>query len=198
MAEPMHELIVGGQKSGKSARAETLAARWLAQAPGHEAVLLATCQPWDDEMRARIARHQRDRALRVPGIRTVHVPYALGPALLAESARHTLVVIDCLTLWLTQLRFPMDTPIQPETGVNAATALLNTAQVAMFLEAIEQAPGPVLMVSNEVGLGVIPMGAAVRAFVDELGGLNQQVARRCQRVTLMAAGLPLYLKGGSE
>jgi adenosylcobinamide kinase/adenosylcobinamide-phosphate guanylyltransferase len=68
--------------------------------------------------------------------------------------------------------------------------------MAEFLRAIEAAPGPVVIVSNEIGLGVIPMGAEVRAFVDALGRLNQQVAAVCQRVTLMAAGLPLYLKGG--
>ncbi len=182
------ELILGGQKSGKSRRAELLAAQWLAQDPAHRAVLIATAQPWDEEMRQRIARHQADRAERVPGMRTVEAPLALAEALQAHSRADTLVVVDCLTLWLTNLLMPAE-PIQK---VPAARA--ETAQVASLLRAISQAPGPVVLVGNEIGLGVIPLGREVRAFVDALGRLNQDVAAACQRVTLMAAGLPLHLK----
>lgn len=177
------EFILGGQKSGKSRRAELLARQWLDASPQHRAVLIATGQAWDDEMRERIARHQRDRAERVPGMATVEEPVALAEALREHSAPHTLVVVDCLTLWLTNLLMP------------AEVATANAAAPAQALcSAIKSATGPVVLVGNEIGLGVIPMGRETRAFVDALGGLNQAVAAACDRVTLMAAGLPLTLK----
>ncbi len=189
------ELILGGQKSGKSRRAELMARQWLAQGPDHHAVLIATAQPWDDEMRQRIARHQADRAERVPGMTTVEEPQALGETIARHSQPHTLVVVDCLTLWLTNLLMPMqeDAPEQ-EFESNRAVVQVNNAYLATLLIAIDQAPGPVVLVGNEIGLGVIPLGREVRAFVDALGRLNQDVAAICQRVTLMAAGLPLSLK----
>ena len=190
MAIARSELILGGQKSGKSRRAELLARNWLAQSPAHQAVMIATAQPWDDEMRERIARHQTDRAERVPGMQTVEEPLALGETLARYSQPQTLVVVDCLTLWLTNLLMPAENNEQNEAAAHAARA-----QVAMVLRAIENAAGPVVLVGNEIGLGVIPLGRETRAFVDALGLLNQQVAQACQRVTFMAAGLPLTLKG---
>ena len=227
------ELILGGQKSGKSRRAEALAQAWLAGSNQHQAVLIATAQPWDDEMRARIARHQADRAQRVPGMRTVEEPLQLAQAISAHSSSQTLIVVDCLTLWLTNWLMPADAPlanssakpsvqgttvqnhavVRTQASSNTATDVLgipdmgteefirNTpldqvqqAQAAILLEAIDKASGPLVLVGNEIGLGVIPLGSEVRAFVDALGLLNQRVAQVCQRVTLMAAGLPLILK----
>lgn len=182
------ELILGGQKSGKSRRAELLARQWVQQSPEHRAVMIATAQPWDDEMRLRIARHQQERAERVPGMTTVEEPLALAEAIERHSTPATLVVVDCLTLWLTNQLMPVD--FEP----NSPPAHVDPTRVASFLIAIAQAPGPVVLVGNEIGLGVIPMGREVRAFVDALGRLNQQVAATCERVTLMAAGLPLTLK----
>ena len=95
------EFILGGQKSGKSRRAEALAHQWLTASSEHHAVLIATAQPWDSEMEARIARHQADRAERVPGMRTVEEPLALAEAITQHSRPDTLLVVDCLTLWLT-------------------------------------------------------------------------------------------------
>lgn len=187
------EFILGGQKSGKSRRAEALAQQWLTASPDHQAVLIATAQPWDIEMEARIARHQADRAQRVPGMRTVEEPLALADALRAYSAPNTLVVVDCLTLWLTNCLMPM-TEAHEE---NRPLALIENGHVAILLEAIHAASGPVLLVGNEIGLGVIPMGSQVRAFVDTLGRLNQDVAATCERVTLMVAGQPLTLKGSA-
>ena len=156
-------------------------------------MLIATGQAWDDEMRERIARHQRDRAERVPGLQTVEEPHDVAAAVALHSTPQTLLVVDCLTLWLTRWTMPV--------GVEAmsfeqkqALALDWKAQAAMFLIAVRKSPGPVVLVGNEIGLGVIPMGREVRAFVDALGTLNQQVAQVCPRVTLMAAGLPLTLK----
>ena len=187
------ELILGGQKSGKSRRAELLARDWLAQSADHRAVLIATGQAWDDEMRERIARHQRDRAERVPGLQTVEEPRDVAAALARLSTPQTLVVVDCLTLWLTQWTMPLGFETM-NSEQKQALALDWQAQAAMFLEAVRKSPGPVVLVGNEIGLGVIPMGREVRAFVDALGTLNQQVAQVCPRVTLMAAGLPLTLK----
>ena len=197
------EMILGGQRSGKSRRAEALAQRWLAESPLHRAVLIATAEPWDDEMRERIAHHQRDRAERVPGMRTVEEPLALGDVLAQHSDPQTLVVVDCLTLWLTNLLMPHE-PVKEQPGnaenslkyeSNKALAQDLPAQAAMLLIAIKKAAGPVMLVGNEIGLGVIPLGRETRAFVDALGRLNQDVAAVCERVTFMAAGLPLVLKG---
>ena len=192
------EFILGGQRSGKSRRAELLARQWLAQSAEHRAVMIATGQAWDDEMAARIAQHQADRAERVPGMTTVEEPLALSEALALNSRPHTLVVVDCLTLWLTNLLMPVQaTPddSQADFESNQPEVQAFAAYTAMLLVAIEKAPGPVVFVGNEIGLGVIPMGRGTRAFVDALGRLNQDVAAVCQRVTFMAAGLPLYLKG---
>jgi adenosylcobinamide kinase / adenosylcobinamide-phosphate guanylyltransferase len=101
----------------------------------------------------------------------------------AHAAANTLVVIDCLTLWLTNLLMPADGA--PRDSVEP---------VAGLRRAIERAAGPVVLVSNEIGLGVIPLGRETRAFVDALGGLNQTVAAACERVTWMTAGLPLSVK----
>ena len=185
------ELILGGQKSGKSRRAEALAGFWLSQSAGHKAVLIATAQAGDEEMHQRIARHQHDRAQRVPGLITVEEPLQLAQALDQHSRPDTLVLVDCLTLWLTHWMMPL---VPQKFIENQPVAQTLTGQTALFLEAISGATGPLVLVGNEIGLGVIPLGAPVRAFVDALGTLNQQVAARCSRVTLMAAGLPLSLK----
>ena len=184
------ELILGGQKSGKSRRAELLARAWLAQSPAHRALLIATAEPWDAEMQERIARHQRDRAERVPGLATVEEPRDLASALARHGDAGTLIVVDCLTLWLTNWLMPAAADYEP----NRPSAPGWKVQAAHFLRAIETSPGPIVLVGNEIGLGVIPLGREVRAFVDALGLLNQQAAQACERVTLMAAGLPLTLK----
>lgn len=187
------ELILGGQKSGKSRRAELLAREWLAQSTQHRALLIATAEPWDAEMRERIARHQRDRAERVPGLATLEAPRELAGALARHGSADTLIVVDCLTLWLTAWLMPAGHDTL-DSKQNTAQAEEWQAQSARFFEAIRQTPGPIVLVGNEIGLGVIPMGREVRAFVDALGLLNQRAAQACERVTLMAAGLPLTLK----
>lgn len=189
--QPWQEFILGGQKSGKTRRAEQAARDWMDGGSGRSAVYLATGQAWDAEMRQRIARHQTDRAQRVPGMQTVEAPRALAQALQAHSTPQTLVVVDCLTLWLTNWMMPME---GQDLGVNQSQAQDWPAQRALFLEILPQCTGPVVVVGNEIGLGVIPMGQEVRAFVDALGTLNQDVARACSRATLMAAGMPLQLK----
>jgi adenosylcobinamide kinase/adenosylcobinamide-phosphate guanylyltransferase len=200
------ELILGGQRSGKSRRAEVLARSWLAQSPSHKAVLIATAQPWDYEMGERIRQHQEDRAERVPGMLTVEEPLDVAQAIQQHSHVKTMVVVDCLTLWLTNLSIQVDDACFEEKPIkNAENSEIRALKMALaeqirahtanFLIAIEKSPGPVVVVGNEIGLGVIPMGRETRAFVNELGRLNQSVAAACSRVTFMAAGLPLTLKG---
>ncbi len=185
------ELIVGGQKSGKSRRAQDLAQAWMASGPGRGAVLVATAVATDDEMRERIARHQSDRARQLPGMVTLEEAIDVAACIDRQARPDTLLVVDCLTLWLTNLVWPGHRSLSPP-GVEPADA---TNAIAALLAAVQAARGPVVLVSNEIGLGVIPMGRDVRAFVDALGLLNQRVAQVCERVTLMASGLPLFLKG---
>ena len=185
MTRVPHELILGGQRSGKSRCAESRAADWLSH-PGRSAVLIATALPGDDELRARIAQHQADRARRVPSLLTLEEPRELARVLREQSAASRLVVIDCLTLWLTNLLMPMH-------GDALDEAALATVAAA-FGEALRDGPGPVLLVSNEIGLGLAPVSAPARRFVDELGRLHQLVAQSCERVTLMVAGIEMPIK----
>ena len=178
------ELILGGQKSGKTRRAEDLAAVWLAQDAAHRAIYIATAQAWDDEMRERIARHRLDRAQRVPRMQTVEEPTELAQAIGAHSRADTLIVVDCLTLWLTARLMPADLHPSP----------LPPAGEGAIAPAIRRCAGPIVLISNEIGLGVIPLGADTRNFVDALGSLNQEAAAACERVTLMSAGIALTLK----
>mgnify|MGYP003599057696 CR=1 FL=1 len=186
-----HELILGGQKSGKTVRAEQLAAQWLAADAAHRALYLATARPWDAEMQTRILRHQQERARRVPGMETLQMPAGSRSLPVAEllqqhAAPGTAIVLDCLTLWLTQQLMPLDG--------ESANAVQAEQAIHQLLQAMRDYPGPLYIVSNEIGLGVIPLGRETRAFVDSLGSLNQRVAADCSHVTLMAAGLPLTLK----
>lgn len=181
----MHELILGGQKSGKSRAAETRAVRWL-DAPDHEAVLIATAQAADPEMARRIARHRSERAMRAPRLVAHEASRDLVAALQRHSAPRRLVIVDCLTLWLTQLAMP-------PAGSGAGEAEL-TAAIEQLALALRRAPGPVVLVSNEIGLGVAPLSAEARRFVDTLGVLHQAIAEVCARVTLMVAGCELRVK----
>ncbi len=181
---PSHELILGGARSGKSRRGEQCARAWLAQSPQHQALLLATAWAGDDEMAARIARHRADRAQRVPALATLEVPRGLPQAVRAHSAPLRLLVIDCLTLWLSQCLMPPPGELPQDAQ----------AERSALLAALAVAPGPVVLVSNEIGQGVMPMQRAVREVVDALGELHQALAAQCPRVTLMVAGLPLAVK----
>jgi adenosylcobinamide kinase/adenosylcobinamide-phosphate guanylyltransferase len=182
----LRELILGGQKSGKSRCAEARAAAWL-QTPGHAAVLIATALAGDVEMAARIARHRAERSARVPALACVEEPHDLAAALAQWSAPQRMVLVDCLTLWWTQLALPLQ-------GLPASAAQLDAA-AARLVGVLAQTQGPIVLVSNEIGLGVAPLSAAARDFVDSLGSLHQRVAAVCERVTLMVAGHELAVKG---
>lgn len=171
-----HHLIVGGQRSGKTRHAQALALQWLQHAPGREVTVIATALAADDEMRERIARHQADRPA---GFATVETPRELCAALQAQSAPQRLLLVDCLTLWLTNW-------LMPFTGQPDRTAWQK--ELDALLQALPTLSSPVVFVSNEVGWGVSPLGREVRDYVDELGRLNQAVAARCKTLTLMVAG----------
>lgn len=179
-----HELILGGARSGKSRCAEARAVAWLAQ-PGRAALLLATALAADAEMAARIAHHRADRAERVPALVALEVPRHLAQAVAEHSAPQRLLVIACLTLWLSQMLMPP--PGQPPANADREQDAL--------LQTLAAARGPVVLVSNEIGLGVLPVSPEARAAVDALGRLHQRVAAACARVTLMVAGIEMPLKG---
>jgi adenosyl cobinamide kinase/adenosyl cobinamide phosphate guanylyltransferase len=162
-------LVLGGARSGKSRYAEGLVTRL--PAPW---VYIATAQAWDDEMRARIADHRQRRE---PGWRTVEAPLELAAAL--RDAGSAPVLVDCLTLWLSNL-------LLGDADIAAAEAALDMA--------LERA-APTVLVSNEVGLGIVPDSALARQFRDEAGRLHQRIAARAGRVVFMVAGLPLFVKG---
>lgn len=180
-------LVLGGARSGKSAHAEGLAA-----ASGREVIYVATAQAGDAEMQARIDHHKQRRSTHWF---TVEEPLALGDTLLGWCAPHRVVLVDCLTLWLSNLLFSEAVNL-PDIGVIALPKVFHE-QRARFLHALEQVSGELVLVSNEVGMGVVPYGAVSRSFADEAGRLNQEVASRCERAVLVAAGLPLVLKGGA-
>jgi len=172
----MHDLILGGARSGKSALAEARAA-----ASGLAVTYIATAQALDAEMAARIGRH---RARRPVQWQCVEEPLALAATLRAHAGVERCLIVDCLTLWLGNLLGDADN----ERFARERDALLRT---------LPALPGRVILVSNEVGQGVVPMGELSRRFVDEAGWLHQALAQSCTNVCLVVAGLPLWLKGGA-
>jgi adenosylcobinamide kinase / adenosylcobinamide-phosphate guanylyltransferase len=168
---PSLTLVVGGARSGKSSFAEA-----LVTASGRRRRYIATAEAWDDEMRERIALHQRDRT---GGWTTVEAPLDL-PSALATARPDEAVLIDCATLWLTNhLLADHDIPAQTESLVTA----------------LATCPAPIIIVSNETGWGIVPENALARRFRDEQGRLNQRLAHVAGLVVTVIAGLPLVLKG---
>ncbi|TNB85895.1 bifunctional adenosylcobinamide kinase/adenosylcobinamide-phosphate guanylyltransferase [Pseudomonas sp. Fig-3] len=170
----MLQLILGGARSGKSRLAEKLATD--SRLP---VTYIATSQPLDGEMNERVAQH---RARRPAEWALVEEPLALARVLRDNAGSGHCLLVDCLTLWLTNLLM-LDNPEQ-----------LNAERDAL-LECVGALPGEIIFVSNETGMGVVPLGELTRRYVDEAGWLHQALAERCQRVVLTVAGLPLTLKG---
>lgn len=165
---PPLTLVLGGARAGKTAHAMRLAGG---------GVYIATAEAGDAEMRARIARHRTERGMHW---RTVEAPLELAAAIRTEAAGTAPVLVDCLTLWLNNLLHARRDPV---------------AACDELLAACAGAQAPLVMVSNEVGLGIVPENALARRFRDETGRLHQRVAAMADRVELVAAGLPLTLKG---
>ncbi|WP_202210346.1 bifunctional adenosylcobinamide kinase/adenosylcobinamide-phosphate guanylyltransferase [Pseudomonas paraversuta] len=170
----MLQLILGGARSGKSRLAEKLAA-----GSGLAVTYIATSQPLDGEMNERV-RHHRERR---PGHwALVEEPVELARVLRDNAQADSFLLVDCLTLWLTNLLLLED----PQRL---------SAERDALLECLAELPGEIVLVSNETGMGVVPLGELTRRYVDEAGWLHQALAERCQRVVLTVAGLPLTLKG---
>lgn len=164
-------LVLGGARSGKSALAER-----LTLGAGPDPLYIATAEAWDEEMRARIARHRDDRAGR--GWQTLEEALDLPGALARAGARP--VLVDCLTLWLSN-HLLADSHLEHE--------------VDALLEALDRRRAPCVLVANEVGLGIVPENALARRFRDAAGRLNQRIAAQAGTVVFVAAGLPMVLKG---
>ena len=170
----MLQLILGGARSGKSRLAEKLAAE-----SALAVTYIATTQPLDGEMNERV-RHHRERR---PGHwALVEEPLELARVLRDNAGAETFLLVDCLTLWLTNLLM-LEDPQRLDAERDALLACL------------AELPGEIVFVSNETGMGVVPLGELTRRYVDEAGWLHQALAERCQRVVLTVAGLPLTLKG---
>ena len=182
----MIELILGGARSGKSALAERRAAESCLAVS-----YIATAQAGDEEMARRIAHH---RARRPAPWALVEEPLHLAEALTMHAAADRCLLVDCLTLWLSNLLYAGAAARQAEAG-EAVDCPLLAFETSALLDCLPQLTGRIILVSNEVGLGIVPLGAATRLFVDDAGRLNQSIARTAQRVTFVAAGLPLELKG---
>ncbi|MGL4858606.1 MAG: bifunctional adenosylcobinamide kinase/adenosylcobinamide-phosphate guanylyltransferase [Enterobacteriaceae bacterium] len=169
----MVELILGGARSGKSTLAERLA---------HESGLQVTCvvtaQARDAEMVQRIALHQQRRPKQW---HLVEEPLALASTLHSLAGEQRCLLVDCLTLWLSNLLLAGDDVFAREQS--------------QFLEVLPTLAGRIILVSNETGLGVVPMGELSRRYVDSAGWLHQAIASRCERVIFTVAGLPMVLKG---
>ncbi len=166
-------LITGGSRSGKSRYALELAEKYTTK------TFIATAQPFDEEMRARIAKHQEERD---SSFVTIEEPINLGKAFCSLPANTEVVVVDCLTVWLGNLmhRAESDTEDYPE--------------VTSFLNVLEAPPCDLILVSNEVGMGIIPDNRLSRRFKDLAGNLNQEVAKQADKVVLMVSGCALNVK----
>lgn len=181
----MRELIIGGARSGKSRLAEQRALE-----SGLRVVYVATARAGDGEMARRIEHH---RARRPADWGLVEAPLDLAATLRAQAAPGVCLLVDCLTLWLSNLLFAGDAARQVEAGEAVACPRFH-GELQALVDTLPRLPGRIILVSNEVGWGVVPMAALSRFFADEQGRLNQRVAAVSEKATLVAAGLPLVLK----
>jgi len=168
--------VIGGCRSGKSSYAMQTAEK----VPAEQKIFIATCVPQDDEMKRRVARHQKERSQNWV---TVEAPLDLPEAILQNSRRGDVILIDCLTLWVSNLLI--------ETGDEKKIE----DTIPQLIEALQKATCPIVLVSNEVGTGIVPENQLARQFRDITGWVNQAVARCANKVVWMVAGIPVTVKG---
>ncbi|MEJ2222909.1 MAG: bifunctional adenosylcobinamide kinase/adenosylcobinamide-phosphate guanylyltransferase [Desulfobacterales bacterium] len=168
--------VIGGCRSGKS----TYAMQTAERVPAEQKIFIATCVPRDDEMKRRVARHQKERSQNWV---TVEAPLNLPEAIRQNSRSGDVILVDCLTLWVSNLLM--------ETGDESKIE----ETISQFINAIEKAAGPIVLVSNEVGTGIVPENALARQYRDIIGRVNQDVAKTAGRVIWMVAGIPVTVKG---
>lgn len=172
----MIQLILGGARSGKSRLAQQIAID--AQCP---VIYIATAQAQDAEMQARIAQHQQQRPSHW---RLIEEPIELAGQLLAHDRADQVILVDCLTLWMSNLLLAADPALQRQ-------------QCEQLYAVLPTLKSQLILVSNETGLGVVPMGELTRRFVDESGWMHQQLAQQADEVRFCVAGLSMQLKGNS-
>ena len=185
MSNKVH-LVLGGARSGKSRFAEEIAVE-----SGKEVVYVATATVYDNEMQERINRHINDRSKHWL---TIEEPLHLAEVLKQYASENTCLLVDCLTLWLTNVLMA-EQSFETENSLDAGQEVKCLADYKEeLLSVLNTLPGQVVLVSNEVGQGIVPMGELSRRFVDEAGWLHQDIARIAQQVTFVVAGLPMQLK----
>lgn len=207
----MIHLILGGARSGKTRYATEAAVTLSAQ--GYECIYIATAQALDEEMSSRIARHRQDRCDDALEWITVETPLLLAESLTQYAAKNRVIIVDCMTLWLTNQLLahePMTDSCgeQDKTKVSQVSAgcvggvdgadskeISWSEAKAALLKLLPTLAGEIYLVSNEVGCGIVPLGELNRRFVDEAGWLHQDIARLADSVVLVTAGLPMRLKG---
>jgi adenosylcobinamide kinase/adenosylcobinamide-phosphate guanylyltransferase len=168
-------LIIGGARSGKSRYALDLVKAY----PRGEKIFVATCVPRDDEMKERVERHRKERGA---GWKTLEIPVHIADAITQNSQGAGLILIDCLTLWVSNLIFE----IKDEPAINH--------YLDRLIESIRKSDSPVILVTNEVGCGIVPENPLARRFRDIAGRVNQQVASVCSKVFWMVAGIPVPIR----
>ena len=169
-------LITGGVRSGKSRYAVDLALNY--QAPR---IFIATAEAFDAGMKDRIAKHQDERK---GNFLTIEEPVRLAEKIQGIEVRPAVMIVDCLTVWVNNLLYHF---AENEKGIHG--------EIQSLIQATEQSPFPILFVTNEVGLGLVPDNALGRRYIDELGNLNQSLARLCDEVVFMVSGIPTPIKG---
>jgi adenosylcobinamide kinase/adenosylcobinamide-phosphate guanylyltransferase len=168
--------VIGGCRSGKSKHALLIAEKIA----GQRKIYIATCMPQDDEMKQRVAGHQKERG---PNWATIEVPLHLPEAILENRLKADVILVDCLTLWVSNLL--METAGEKHIE----------AKISRLIEALEKAAGPIVLVSNEVGAGIVPDNRLARQYRDIIGLVNQAVAKTAGKVIWMVAGIPVTVKG---
>jgi len=174
----LNELIfvIGGCRSGKSNHALRIADK----VTGDRKIYIATCVPQDDEMKHRVAKHQKERGQNWV---TVEAPLRLPEAIMENSLKADVLLVDCLTLWVSNLLMETDNKLKLEEVISRLTAALGKDAC------------PIVLVSNEVGTGIVPENRLARQYRDIIGGVNQAVAKAVDKVIWMVAGIPVTVKG---